>query len=181
MGLNDERRDGDGRGVPGVSPRRDVVEDFLPNAGEDERLRLATLGLRRTATELEGRRVGKPGDEGMRCRSDRALGELGPGDCGSDEITAAVWLWEFAWRERRFNEWDRRLASLFVDCRGAAFGAPSLGGGVAEGGRCGLCILSDSVAAPCVCAVCGCRGVFVAHMVKGKSRYDGVMLVAQWS
>ena len=46
-------------GVPGLSPRRDVVDDFLPNAGEEDRCKLIVLELRRK--ELGG----KPGEEGI--------------------------------------------------------------------------------------------------------------------
>ena len=79
------RREADGRGELGVSPRRDEFDDFLRRepAGDAGRLglRLARLGLRKCALA---------------------------GDGGSGVLAAA------AWRDRRFSDSERRLASLFV-------------------------------------------------------------------
>lgn len=47
FGAKDDRRETEGLGVPGISPRREEVEDFLPNAGEDDRCKLTLLELRR--------------------------------------------------------------------------------------------------------------------------------------
>ena len=45
--------------MPGLSPRRDVVDDFLTSAGEEDRCKLIVLELRRN--ELGG----KAGEEGI--------------------------------------------------------------------------------------------------------------------
>lgn len=103
LGWNEERREGVPRGDPGTSPRRDELDDFLPSAGEEERFRLATLGLR-----LSGL-AAKLGDEGVRRRSAGFLGDERPGDCGRAVLEAV-------WSDRRFSGSERRLASLFVCC-----------------------------------------------------------------
>lgn len=59
FGAKDDCREMEDLGVPGLSPRRDVVDDFLPNAGEEDRCKLIVLELRRK--ELGG----KPGEEGI--------------------------------------------------------------------------------------------------------------------
>lgn len=124
-GLSDERREGGARGVSGISPRREELDDLRPRAGDEERFTLATLGLRRG--ELDG----NPGDDGTLCSSDGRRGELRAGDCGSG-VCAAVCS------DRRLRECVRRFASLFVDCRGA-LGAPLL----VSGAECPLlCILA---------------------------------------
>ena len=111
--MNEDRRETGARGVPGMSPRSDELDDFLPNAGDDDRFKLITLELRRTGLGE------KPGEGEIRRGSEGYLGELRLGDRGSG-VFAAVWS------ERRFSEFVRRwFASLFVDCR-AALGAPSL-------------------------------------------------------
>jgi hypothetical protein len=95
-----------------MSPRRDEFEGLRPRAGDAERRMLATLELLRRALG------GRPGEEGVRCGSEMCLGELGVGDRGSWVFAAA------ACSDRRFREFVRRFASLFVDWRG--------------GGRCAL-------------------------------------------
>ena len=114
-GLSDERREGGARGVSGISPRSEELDDLRPRAGEDERFRLATLGLRRGELDRT------PGDDGTLCSSDGRRGELRAGDCGSGVFAAVC-------SDRRLSEWERRFASLFVDCR-AALGAPLLASG----------------------------------------------------
>jgi hypothetical protein len=140
LGTKDERREGAPRGEPGRSRRRDEVEDLRTSAGEDARLRLAELELRRIGLGA------KLGEEGVRRRSSGYLGEDRPGDRGNGVFVAA-------WRDMRFSGCERRLASLFV-CRAArgvlAF-APSAGFGewlciVTVSGRVGgtcLVVLSE--------------------------------------
>jgi hypothetical protein len=60
FGAKEDRRETEGLGVAGMSPRRDEVDDFLPIAGEEDRCRLTVLELRRK--ELGAR----PGEEGVR-------------------------------------------------------------------------------------------------------------------
>jgi hypothetical protein len=74
LGTKDERREGPPLGEPGGSPRSDEVDDFLTSAGDDERLRLTTLELRRSESGA------KLGDEGVRRRSTGFLGDCRPGD-----------------------------------------------------------------------------------------------------
>jgi hypothetical protein len=119
FGTNDERRDGAPRGDPGGSSRRDEVEDLRTSAGEDARLRLAELELRRIALGA------KLGDEGVWRSSPGRLGEDRPGDCGRGVFVAA-------WRDMRFSGCERRLASWFV-CR-AARGVLALDPGPGCGG-----------------------------------------------
>lgn len=133
LGLKDGRREAGPRGVPGISPRRDEVEDFLPSAGELERFKLTLLEL------LRNEFGGKPGDEGMRCNSEGLRGDLRPGDCGSGVFAAVL-------SERRFREWDRRLASLFVDGR-ADLGEPLPGAGAGCGWFCMSAVYSRAMRA----------------------------------
>lgn len=79
FGANDDRREG----VGGASPRREVVEDFLTRAGDDDRFMLMTLELRRRLL------AGKLGEEGVRRSSAGFLGDRRPGDNGSG-VAAAV-------------------------------------------------------------------------------------------
>lgn len=74
LGLNDDRRDPEPRGVPGRagSPRREEVDGFLPKADVDER-KLATLGLRWIPL------AAKLGVEGVRRRVEFTAGDLGSG------------------------------------------------------------------------------------------------------
>jgi len=116
FGTKDDRREGPALGVPGASPRSEDVEDFLTRAGEDDRLRLTVLELRRI--ELGG----KLGDEGVRRGSAGLLGDCRPGDCGK-AVFAAVW------RERRFSGCERRFASLFVCRAGWGVFLPAPGAG----------------------------------------------------
>jgi hypothetical protein len=97
LGTKDERREG----VPGTSLRREETEDCRPSAGDEERLRLTTLELRRSEF------VGRLGDEGILRGSAGFLGECRPGDWGSG-------VWAAVWSERRFSGCERRFASLFV-------------------------------------------------------------------
>lgn len=124
--------------MPGISPRRDELDDFLTSAGDAARFKLATLELRRT--ELGG----KPGDEGIRGGSEEILGEFRLGDCGSGVFAAVC-------SERRFSECERRCASLFVDCR-AAFGVLSLA--ACAGGCCEVCISAVASRGAAGCLVC---------------------------
>jgi hypothetical protein len=57
----------DGRGD---SARSEEEDDFLPSEGEEERCKLATLGLRCRGLE------GKPGEEGSLCVSEGRRGEF---------------------------------------------------------------------------------------------------------
>jgi hypothetical protein len=52
------------------------VDDFRPSAGEDDRFRLATLGLRRMVLAW------MLGEDGVRRSSAGCLGEWRPGDGG---------------------------------------------------------------------------------------------------
>lgn len=112
FGANDDRRETEGRGVPGMSPRSEVLDDFLPSAGEADRCKLTTLELRRKESG------GKAGEEGLWRGSEGCLGECTLGDRGSGAFAAA-------WSDRRFSDFERRLASLFVDGL-AARGVPGL-------------------------------------------------------
>jgi hypothetical protein len=105
LGTKEDRRERAPLGDPGGSIRRDDDEDFLTSAGDDARLRLAVLELRRIAPDA------KLGDEGVRRSSAAGLGDCRPGDCGRGVFVAA-------WRDMRFSGCERRLASLFV-CRAA--------------------------------------------------------------
>lgn len=49
FGAKDDRREMEGLGVPGISPRSDELDDLRTRAGEEERCRLMTLELLRTA------------------------------------------------------------------------------------------------------------------------------------
>lgn len=126
--MREDRRETGALGVGGISARSDELEPFRPNAGEDERLKLAALGLRRS--ELGA----KPGEDGNLWECEGSRGEFGPGDGGGGVFAAA-------WRERRFNEFVRRLASLFVDGR-EALGAPLLRPGPDSDSLCILAVLS---------------------------------------
>jgi hypothetical protein len=64
-----------------MSPRSEELDDFLPSAGEDERLRLVTLELRRTRSETLGEGGTRDGSEAVR-------GDFVPGDCGSGVFAA---------------------------------------------------------------------------------------------
>lgn len=102
FGANDDRRDAKLLGVPGgISPSSEELEDFLPStrpgAGEDARLRLAVLELRR-------RDCGR-GEDGV-----SAVGS--PGECRPGD--ASHWLLEFACSERRFAEREREFVSLLL-------------------------------------------------------------------
>jgi hypothetical protein len=110
-----------------MSLRSEDADDFRPSAGDDDRLRLAELELRRI--ELGG----SAGDEGVRRGSVGFLGERMPGDCGSGVFVAV-------WSERRFSGCERRFASLFV-CR-ATRGVPLPAAGPVRGGW--LCIVTVS-------------------------------------
>jgi hypothetical protein len=125
LGLNDDRREAELRGVPGRggSPRSEEVEDLRPKAGVVER-KLATLGLRWIALAL------RLGVEGVRRSSAELLDEFSVGDCGSGVLVAVC-------RESRLRGCERRFASLFV-CR-APRGVPGLAAGL---DRCGFCILA---------------------------------------
>lgn len=100
FGWNDARRETE-RGEAGASPRREELDDLRTRAGEEERLRLATLGLRRTVLAW------KLGDEGVRRGSMALFGECKPGDGGRAVFVAAC-------SERRLSGCCRRFASLFV-------------------------------------------------------------------
>lgn len=88
LGLYDGRREGVARGVLGMSPRNDEVDDFLIKAGELERLKLATLELRRRGLESEVDAEERRGEEGRRWRSGTLRGEFRRGDCGRGVFVA---------------------------------------------------------------------------------------------
>ena len=109
-----------------------MADDFLPNAGVDDRCKLIVLGDRCKLIVLELRRKesgGKPGEEGIRRGSGWNLDEL---ELGEREAFVG------ALSERPFSECVRSLASCCVDCRAARWGMPSLEPGEPSG--VGLCM-----------------------------------------
>jgi hypothetical protein len=156
FGAKDDCREREDLGVPGMSPRRDVVDDFLPNAGEEVRCKLIVLELRRKASG------GRPGEESVCRGSGRNLDELEFGERGA---------FVEALSERFFSECVRSFASWDVDCRAARRGVPSLEPDEPSGD--GLCMLAVR-RPPCgVCCFCADTYVVFSLVLWFKEKKSG--------